>query len=61
MENQDGKNQTISHKDKQPNEMDRREMLLKIIELTGARERSDEELSRILAAIEKIQSKPKSL
>ncbi|MEK6324702.1 MAG: hypothetical protein AABN33_23925 [Acidobacteriota bacterium] len=41
-------------------DMDGREMLLKIMELTGARERTDHELLRILEAIERVLSEPKN-
>jgi hypothetical protein len=39
--------------------MSGRERLLKIIELSGSRDRTDDELSQILGAIERILSKSK--
>ncbi|HSO74913.1 MAG TPA: hypothetical protein VLU47_08745 [Blastocatellia bacterium] len=40
-------------------EMDGREMLLKIMELTASSDRTDDELERILEAIERVLSEPK--
>lgn len=40
-------------------EMDGREMLLKIMELTGSSDRTDDELERILEAIDRVLSEPK--
>jgi hypothetical protein len=40
-------------------EMSGRELLLKIMELAASRDRTDDELSRILGAIERVLSKSK--
>ena len=40
-------------------EMDGRQMLLKIMELTGSKDRTDDELQRILEAIDRVLSEPK--
>ena len=51
-------NDTLRDK-KSYKEMDGRQMLLKIMELAASEDRTDDELQRILEAIDRVLSKPK--